>query len=423
MPRLVQRLNVMTLKRLAEPGLYPDGGGLHLQVTGAGGRSWVFRYWVKGRERRMGLGSLQMVSLAEARAAAERARRLRFQGVDPLEVKRGEQTAPFLESSPPAPSPPEAAQLVPESATTAVTFAVAVEGYIDGNRAAWRNEKHAKQWISTLTAYAFPHMGALALREIETKHVLAALQPIWVEKSETASRVRGRIEAVLDWATAHGHRSGENPARWKGHLDMILPAKSKVAPVTHHPALPFAEMPAFMKRLASVNGIAARALEFTILTAARTGEVIGAEWSEVDLEVGMWTIPAERMKGKKEHRVPLSSQAVSILNGAKKRALDKGTNVLSGPIFPGMREGQGLSNMSLLKVLKTLKRRDLTTHGFRSAFRDWAAETTSYSGELVEMALAHTIANRVEAAYRRGDLLEKRRGLMEDWATACVPAG
>jgi len=421
MPRLVQRLNAMTLKLLAEPGLYPDGGGLHLQVTGAGGRSWVFRYWVSGRERRMGLGSLHMVSLAEARDAAERARRLRFQGVDPLEERRGRQVGDGAESYSAAPSASEPAQLVPERPTTALTFAAAVEAYIDGNRAAWRNEKHAKQWTSTLKTYAFPYMGALALHEIEIKQVLAALQPIWIEKSETASRVRGRVEAVLDWATAQGHRSGENPARWKGHLEMILPAKSKVAPVTHHPALPFAEMRAFMKRLAGVNGVAARALEFTILTAARTGEVIGAEWSEIDLTAGLWTIPAGRMKGQKEHRVPLSSHAVVILNDAKKRALDRGADALSGPVFPGMREGQGLSNMSLLKVLKTLNRRDLTTHGFRSTFRDWAAETTSYSGEIVEMALAHTIANRVEAAYRRGDLLEKRRGLMEEWAITCTP--
>ncbi|WP_395444168.1 tyrosine-type recombinase/integrase [Caulobacter sp. UC70_42] len=320
----------MTLKRLAEPGLYPDGGGLHLQVTGAGGRSWVFRYWVSGRERRMGLGPLHMVSLAEARDAAERARRLRFQGVDPLEARRGKQAGNLPEFHSPAPSIPEAVQLVPERAVTALTFAAAVDAYIKGNRAGWRNEKHAKQWTSTLTTYAFPYMGALALDEIETKQVLAALQPIWIEKSETASRVRGRIEAVLDWATVQGHRSGENPARWKGHLEMILPAKSKVAPVTHHPALPYAEMPAFMKRLAGVNGIAARALEFTILTAARTGEVIGAESGEIDLKSGLWTIPAGRMKGQKEHRVPLSSQAVAILNGAKERAVDRGAAVLWG---------------------------------------------------------------------------------------------
>lgn len=241
-------------------------------------------------------------------------------------------------------------------------FAQAAEAYIGGNRAAWRNEKHAKQWMSTLVTYAFPHFGSLALGAIETKHVLAALEPIWVEKSETASRVRGRIEAVLDWGAVQGHRSGENPARWKGHLDLILPAKSKVAPVTHHAALPFKEMPAFMHRLAGVGGIAARALEFTILTAARTGEVIGAEWGEVDLQGAIWTIPAGRMKGQREHRVPLSRRTMEILEQARTRALNNGTSALSGPIFTGMRAGRGLSNMSLLKVLKTLKRRDLTTH-------------------------------------------------------------
>lgn len=298
MARLVQRLSVMSLKRLVEPGLYPDGGGLHLQVTGAGGRSWVFRYWVQGRERRMGLGPLHTVSLAEARDAAEKARIQRFQGVDPLEARRGERG-----QLRPAPQPPVTP--APEQSNV-VTFAAAVEAYIDGNRAAWRNEKHAKQWTSTLATYAFPHMATLSVRTVETKHVLAALKPIWVEKSETASRVRGRIEAVLDWATVHGHRAGDNPARWKGHLDMILPAKSKVAPVTHHAALPFGEMPAFMSRLAGVSGVAARALEFAIITAARTGEVIGAEWSEIDLAAGLWIVPAGRMKGQREHRVPLS---------------------------------------------------------------------------------------------------------------------
>lgn len=419
MPRVVHRLHAATLKGLVAPGLHADGGGLYLQVTGDGGRSWIYRFWVSGRERQMGLGSLHTVSLAEARAAALEARRLRFRGIDPLEERRATRG---VSSSPQQASVRPAAKV--SAATTSLTlipFAHAAETYIHGNRAAWRNEKHAKQWMSTLATYAYPHFGSLALDAIETKHVLAALEPIWAEKSETASRVRGRIEAVLDWGAAQGYRSGENPARWKGHLDLILPAKSKVAPVTHHAALPFKEMPAFMQRLAGVGGVAARALEFTILTAARTGEVIGAEWGEVDLRGGIWTIPAGRMKGQREHRVPLSRRAMEILEQASARALDNGASALSGPIFAGMRAGQGLSNMSLLKVLKTLKRRDLTTHGFRSTFRDWAAETTDYQGEIVEMALAHTIASRVEAAYRRGDLLEKRRGLMEEWAIACTP--
>lgn len=411
MPRLVQRLNVSTLKRLDAPGFYPDGDGLHLQVTGTGGRSWVFRYWVRGRERRMGLGPLYAVSLTQAREEALKARRLRYLGVDPLEERRGKPQG--VDRRPRMMSKPATAAL------GAVTFAQAVEAYIAGNRAAWRNEKHAKQWMSTLTTYAFPPMGTMAVSAIETRHVLAALEPIWAEKPETASRVRGRIEAVLDWARAQGYRSGENPARWKGHLEMILPAKSRVAPVTHHAALAFAELPAFMQRLAGVKGVAARALEFTILTAARTGEVIGADWSEIDLATGVWTVPADRMKGRKEHRVPLSPQALAVLQQVRARAIERAPSVLAGPVFPGMREGQGLSNMSLLKVLKGLNRRDLTTHGFRSTFRDWAAERTDYPGEVVEMALAHTIANRVEAAYRRGDLFEKRRRLMADWAGAC----
>lgn len=419
MPRRVQRLSAMALKQFVEPGLYPDGDGLHLQITGAGGRSWVFRYWVSGRERRMGLGSLRMVSLAEARQAAQEARRLLFLGADPLEDRRGAKRNASSQGQP-RPSDQTPPQPVAER-SGAVTFEAAVEAYIEGNRSAWRNEKHAKQWTSTLTTYAFPDMARLAVHDIETRHVLSALEPIWVEKSETASRVRGRIEAVLDWATAHGHRSGNNPARWKGHLDQILPAKSKVSRVTHHAALPFRELPGFTRRLAGVGGVSARALEFAILTAARTGEVIGAEWREIDLTAKVWTIPAARMKAGREHRVPLSAQALKVIEWARQRALAQDAEGrLAGHIFPGMRAGQGLSNMSLLKVLKTLGRGDLTTHGFRSTFRDWAAETTDYSSEVVEMALAHTISNKVEAAYRRGDLFEKRRALMNEWAGVCI---
>jgi integrase len=275
-------------------------------------------------------------------------------------------------------------------------------------------------------------MGRLGVAQVETTHVLAALEPIWAGKAETASRLRGRIENVLDWATAHGYRTGDNPARWRGHLDKILPAKAKVRAVKHHAALPFADLPDFMKRLAGVGGVAARALEFTILTVARTGEALGADWSEFDLDRKIWTVPAGRMKGQKEHRVPLTAPAIAILDAMWARWVEVEARRWrgktpgpapvrpTGPVFVGMLAGKGLSNMSLLKVLKGLKRDDLTTHGFRSTFRDWAAETTDYSGELVEMALAHVIANKVEAAYRRGDLFEKRRALMGDWAKACV---
>ena len=363
----------------------------------------------------MGLGPLHTVSLSEARNAAHEARRLRFQGIDPLEQRQRAQSG--------GPPPLQVSVQQAPQVTTSMTFAQATDAYIHGNRAAWRNEKHASQWMSTLTTYVFPHCGALSLGDVETKHVLAALEPIWMEKSETASRVRGRMEAVLDWATAHGHRSGDNPARWKGHLDQILPAKSKVSKVTHHAALPFKELPSFTRRLAGVGGVSARALEFAILTAARTGEVIGAEWREIDLTAKVWAIPAARMKAGKEHRVPLSAQAMKVIEWARQRKLTQDAEgQLAGHVFPGMRAGQGLSNMSLLKVLKALGRGDLTTHGFRSTFRDWAAETTDYSSEVVEMALAHTISNKVEAAYRRGDLFEKRRVLMEEWASVCISA-
>lgn len=417
MVRLIERLNAMSLKRCVEPGLYPDGAGLYFQVTGAGGRSWIYRYWVSGRERQMGLGPLHTVSLAEAREAARQARRLRLQGRDPLEEKPSVRRASQLRTGPIATAPPP--QTAP--AGSSLTFAQAAEAFIEMNRVAWRNEKHAAQWTSTLTTYSFPHFGELSVSLVETRHVLAALEPIWAIKAETANRLRGRIEAVLDWAAANGHRSGPNPALWKGHLDKILPAKSKVRAVVHHAALPFAEVPAFFQRLAQVRGVSARALEYAILTAARTGEVIGADWSEIDLAAKVWTVPADRMKTGKAHRVPLSASALAILESARERSVKGADQQPVGLIFQGMRPGLGLSNMSLLKVLKTLKRPDLTTHGFRSSFRDWAAEMTNYSNEVVEMALSHTIASKVEAAYRRGDLLEKRRGLMEEWARACLP--
>jgi len=415
MARLLERLNPLQVRRLGE-GLHPDGGGLHLQVTGEAGRSWIFRYWADGRERQMGLGPTHTVSLSEARIAAREARRQRSAGLDPIEERRKADAAQKLERA------------------KSVTFDDAVDAFIEANKAAWGNDKHVKQWKSTLTTYASPRLGHLPVGEVETRHVLAVLEPIWQAKTETASRVRGRIENVLDWATAYGHRAGDNPARWKGHLDKILPAKSKVAKVQHHAALPFAQLPHFMKALARVEGVAARALAFTILTVARTSEVLGADWSEFDLVKKVWTIPAERMKAGREHRIPLSAPAIVILEAMRARwieveahrwrgkAAPAEARVPTGPVFFGLRAGKGLSNMSLLKVLKGLKRGDLTTHGFRSTFSDWAAETTSYPSEMVEMALAHKIASKVEAAYRRGDQFAKRHALMADWAKAAAPA-
>ncbi|KQZ22115.1 integrase [Caulobacter sp. Root1472] len=410
--RLLERLNALQVRRLDAPGLHADGGGLYLQIMGDGGRSWIFRYRVPGRQRQMGLGPAHTVSLAQARAAARDARQLRIQGLDPIEERRKAEADQKLEQG------------------SGVTFEDAVDAYIEANKAAWRNEKHVKQWKSTLTTYATPRIGKLPVGEVETRHVLAVLEPIWQSKTETASRVRGRIENVLDWATVYGHRAGDNPARWKGHLDKILPAKAKVAKVQHHAALPYPELPDFMKRLAKVQGVAARALEFAILTAARTSEVVGAVWSEIDLVKKVWTIPAERMKAERDHRVPLSAPAIAILEAMHVRWLEvdarrwRGRGAPeqpaepTGPVFFGLRAGKGLSNMSLLKVLKGLKRSDLTTHGFRSTFSDWAHETTNYPGEMIEMALAHKVANKVEAAYRRGDMFAKRHALMNDWASA-----
>lgn len=370
--------------------MHPDGGGLYLQVATGGSKSWIFRYRFHGRERQMGLGPLHTVSLAEARDLALQARKMKLQGIDPIEAKRASRAALRLE------------------AAKSVSFDAAVASYLQANRSGWKNAKHADQWESTLRTYASPHFGALPIAAVDTSLVLKALEPIWASKAETASRVRGRIEAVLDWATVRGHRTGENPARWRGHLDKLLPAPRKVAAVEHHPALPFGELPAFMARLGGQVGFGARALEFAILTATRTGEVIGATWDEIDLETRTWIIPKTRMKAGREHRVPLNDAACALLT-----ALPQGKG--QEPVFPGAKAGKPLSNMALLATLKRMDRPDLTTHGFRSTFRDWAAETTDYPNEVVEMALAHTVGNKVEAAYRRGDLFIKRQALMREW--------
>lgn len=297
--------------------------------------------------------------------------------------------------------------------------------YIDTNKAAWRNDKHVQQWRNTLETYAAPRFGDKVLAEIDTTYVLAAVQPIWLTKPETASRLRGRIETVLNWGAAQGMREGENPARWKGHLEMILPAKSKVRKVKHHAALDFEELPLFMANLKAQSGVGVQALQFAILTAARSGEVLGADWSEIDLDGKVWTVPASRMKAGRAHRVPLTDTAIQILEQQRQtwfdfeaRRFKKTVMTGGGAIFCGQLAGKSLSNMAMLAVLRRMGRGGLTSRGFRSTFREWAAEKTNYPGELVEMALAHTIANKVEAAYRRGDLFDKRRGLMDDWARA-----
>jgi integrase len=384
MVREIGRLTALGIKRAKRPGLYHDGAGLYLKIDPGGSRSWVFRYGPQGR-RYHGLGPLHTITLAEAREKARGCRKLLLDGVDPIADRQARKAALQLE------------------AAKIITFAAAAETYIRDHHAAWKNPKNQQQWHNTLATYAFPVIGRLPVAAIDTGLVIRVLQPIWTEKTETAARVRMRIKRILDWAGVHGYRSGDNPARWAGHLEHLLPAQAKIAPVKHHAALPYAELPKFIRQVHLRDGSAGEALEFLILTAARTAEVIGATWDEFDLEQGIWTIPAGRMKGAREHRVPLSNRAVALV-AAQPRNRKR--------VFR-------LSNMAFLALLKRMKRTDITAHGFRSSFRDWCAETHSASREVAEMALAHAISDKTEAAYRRGDLFAKRRTLMDDWAIFC----
>lgn len=374
--------------------MHPDGGGLYLQVTKAGAKTWLFRFTLNKKPREMGLGSLKTVSLADARIEATACRNLLRQGLDPIEdrkAKRGRMEAADAKT---------------------ITFKDCAEAYIKSHSAGWRNAKHIQQWENTLKTYAYPVFGALPISEIDVGLVLKALEPIWITKTETARRVRGRIENILDWAAAREYRDGNNPARWKGRLDKLLPARSKVQKVIHHPALPYEDVYEFMKALRKRDAISARGLEFLILTAGRTGEIIGAKWSEIDLKKEIWIVPAERMKMGQEHRVPLSEDAINLLTKMKKLAM-------SDYVFPGRGAQCPLSNMAFLQLLKRMKYGHLTVHGFRSTFTDWCAERTNFPREVSEMALAHTIESKVEAAYRRGDLFDKRCKLMEAWAGYC----
>jgi integrase len=398
MARGIGKLVAVTLPKLTKPGMYGDGGGLYLQVTASGAKSWIFRFMLHGRAREMGLGPLHTVSLAEAREKARDQRKLLLDGTDPIAAREAKRAEARI------------------AAANTMSFQECAERYIDANKAGWRNAKHAAQWPATLETYAYPVLGALSVQAIDVGLVMKVLEPVWQAKAETASRVRGRMEAVLDWATARGYRQGDNPARWRGHLDKLLPARAKIQRVEHHPALPYSGMGAFMADLRGQEGIAARALEFLILTAARTGEVIGARWDEFDLAEKLWTIPAERMKAGREHRVPLSSRTLAILDELGALRAYGGEWV-----FPGGRPGRPLSNMAMLKVLRRMGRGGLTAHGFRSSFRDWAAERTNFPRDVAEMALAHAVGDKVEAAYRRGDLFQKRRALMDTWAKHAQP--
>lgn len=394
MARQLHRLNALTVKAETRKGMYADGGGLYLQVSSFDTKSWIYRFTRNKRTRDMGLGGFPDVSLSEAREEAQNCRKLVRKGMDPIEVRQSER---------------QALQAV---AVKTMTFKQCADKYIAAHSKGWKNVKHARQWTSTLESYVYPVIGNLSVADVDIGLVLKILEPIWSEKPETASRVRGRIESVLDWATARKYREGENPARWKGNLDKILPARSKVQQVKHHAALPYNDMGNFMAALREQEGIAAMGLELLILTAARTGEIIKARWSEVDLEAAIWTIPADRMKAGKEHRVPLSQPALDVLGRLKEVSQNDF-------ILPGQRPMSGLSNMAFLQLLKRMDRNDLTAHGFRSTFKDWATERTNYPNEVSEMALAHSVGNKVEAAYRRGDLYEKRVRIMRDWGMYC----
>jgi integrase len=378
--------------------MHGDGGGLYLQVTeGADGtprKSWLFRYAVGGRERQMGLGPLSDVPLAEARNRALAARELRRAGKDPIAEREAERAE---------------ASLV---AAKTMSFDECATAYIAAHRAGWRNIKHASQWTNTIATYCSPVFGELPVQLVDVGLVMKAIEPLWATKPETAGRVRGRIERILDWAKVRGYRDGENPARWRGHLDHLLPARGKIRRVRHHAALAYAEIPAFVTALRGRDAVAARALEFAILTAARTSEVLGAKWSEIDSDARLWVIPAERMKAGREHRVPLADRALEII---KNMMASKQNDY----VFYGDRRAT-LSNMSLLMLLRRMGREDITTHGFRSTFRDWVAEQTDCPSAVAEMALAHSIGNAVEAAYRRGDMLDKRRPLMARWEKYCA---
>jgi integrase len=396
-------LTVKRVERLRTKGRYYDGRkhpavpGLCLQVSESGAKSWLLRYQLNGVKRWMGLGSLSAFTLVEARERARRERQKLADGIDPLQVRRAERAAQRA------------------AAAKAITFKEAAIQFHKLHEHEWRNRKHAAQVITTLETYAFGVIGDMNVAEVDTPDVLRVIEPIWINKTETASRVRGRIEAVLGWATVRGYRVGDNPARWPQHLDQALPKRNLVKKTEHHPALPYAELPAFMQQLRKREGMAARALEFTILTCARVGETTGAPWNgEIDFGKKIWTVPGSRMKGGKEHKVPLALETIRLLQGLYREGGDDGF------VFIGARQGTKLSNTSLHALLKRMGHGEVTVHGFRSTFRDWSAETTNFPREVCELALAHAVGDKVERAYQRGDLLKKRRQLAESWSRYCM---
>ncbi|WP_420590837.1 tyrosine-type recombinase/integrase [Bacterioplanoides sp.] len=379
----------------AQAGKYEDGGGLRLVVSANGSKRWVLRFTIDGKRREKGLGPYPVVTLEAAREHALECRRQVYAGQDPIENRK-------------------------EKDSRTPTFRECAIAYIESNKHAWTNKKHADQWSNSLTTYAFPVIGNKSVTNINVDHILKVLEPIWYEKNETAKRVQTRVAKILDYAIARKYRSSSNPAKWQGHLDTILPKPTSIQKRKHHPAMPLGEVSNFWKILSSKQATSANALQLLILTATRTSEVLKATWDEIDLDEGIWVIPKERMKTKKEHRVPLSKQAIRLLGELPKI---EGSNYL----FPGNRKGSALSNMAMLTLMRKMgyesgsEKGDYVPHGFRSTFRDWAGEVSNYPRDVVEMALAHTIDNKVEAAYRRGDMFKKRAEMMQDWADFFTP--
>ncbi len=390
MVRQTRKLSALEVARIKDIGKHPLGEGLYLQVSKSGSRSWLFRYSITKKSTWMGLGSCNVVSLAEVRAKTLSLRKALLDGVNPLLQKN------LLEQ----------AQRLSEAKL--ITFDECANRYISAHKSGWKNKKHISQWENTLKTYVSPVFGNVSIQDVDTALVMRVLEPIWDTKNETADRVRGRIERIIGWATVQKYRIGNNPALWRGHLDNLLAMRKKVRKVEHHSALPFKDLADFMTSLRKIESVASLALEFTILTATRTSEALNAKWDEFNIEDKYWLIPAERMKAGVEHKVPLSEEAVKILRTLEARAINEF-------VFPGKKKTKPLSNMAMLQIIRRLGF-NVTTHGFRSTFRDWAAECTYFGNEVVEKALAHTISNKVEAAYRRGDLFDKRRKLMNTWA-------
>lgn len=393
--RQLHRLTALKIGKLDAPGHYPDGGNLYFQISETGSRSWILKFTLRGKSREMGLGPLSAVSLAVARVEAAKCRDLLREGIDPIEARKVEQNKRAQEATGPR------------------LFKAAATAYIAQHRDGWKNKKHAQQWENSLTTYAYPLLGDLDVRDIDTALIVRVLQPIWMAKRETAFRLRGRLECILDAEKALGNREGENPVRWRGHLDKLLPKQNRRKKIKHHPALPWQEIPEFMSALRAVAAPTARMLEHLILTAVRTQEVLYARPEEFAMDYRVWTVPGERMKMELPLRVPMADRLVELVTEAMKGARD-------GWLYPGRKKGKPYSNMAMLKVLERMGYGHITVHGFRSTFRDWVAECTEYADSLAEKALAHAIQNESEAAYRRGDMLERRRKMMADWARFCA---